>query len=159
MKKNLAKKVTLSILAGAVLMSSSVVWAADILVDEEVYWTNTSSCNYVRNEDNNPYGIVPGGTYGSPAFFYGAYDASADVFGGKVTISDGTTVNGCVNGGYSEKGSANSNEVTISGGAVGNVYGGYSENKDANGNIVTITGGEFVSVCGGENSSDTGSAN
>ena len=28
MKKNLAKKVTLSILAGAVLMSSSVVWAA-----------------------------------------------------------------------------------------------------------------------------------
>ena len=28
MKKSLAKKVTLSILAGAVLMSSSVVWAA-----------------------------------------------------------------------------------------------------------------------------------
>ena len=30
MKKNLAKKVTLSILAGAVLMSSGVVWARDI---------------------------------------------------------------------------------------------------------------------------------
>ena len=30
MKKNLAKKVTLSILAGAVLMSSSVVWAAPV---------------------------------------------------------------------------------------------------------------------------------
>ena len=29
MKKNLAKKVTLSILVGAVLMSSGVVWAAD----------------------------------------------------------------------------------------------------------------------------------
>ena len=28
MKKNLAKKVTLSILAGAMLMSSSVAWAA-----------------------------------------------------------------------------------------------------------------------------------
>ncbi|MBQ3113068.1 MAG: YadA-like family protein [Phascolarctobacterium sp.] len=34
MKKNLAKKVTLSILAGAVLMSSSVVWAASVFVTQ-----------------------------------------------------------------------------------------------------------------------------
>ena len=34
MKKNLAKKITLSILAGAMLMSSSVAWAAQAVVQE-----------------------------------------------------------------------------------------------------------------------------
>ena len=34
MKKNLAKKITLSILAGAVLMSSSVVWAGSVFVTQ-----------------------------------------------------------------------------------------------------------------------------
>jgi autotransporter adhesin len=33
MKKNLAKKITLSILAGAMLMSSSVAWAAKIEIE------------------------------------------------------------------------------------------------------------------------------
>ena len=158
MKKNLAKKVTLSILAGAVLMSSSVVWAAEhIYVDGKMHWEMVDGY-YVRHATHNSDGIVPGGTYSS-AFFNGAYDASADVSGGKVTISDGTTVNGGVYGGYSYDGNANENKVTISGGNVGYVYGGCSENKGANGNIVTIIDGEFEFVTGGENYSDTGSAN
>ena len=159
MKKNLAKKVTLSILAGAVLMSSSVVWAEDhIYVDGNMHWEMVDGY-YVRHATHNPNGTVPAGEYDRDFLGVGAYDASADVSGGKVTISDGTTVNGGVFGGYSYDGNANENKVTISGANVGFVYGGYSENKDANGNIVTITDGKFELVCGGGNYSETGSAN
>ena len=44
MKKNLAKKVTLSILAGAVLMSSGVVWAANN--PDVTGWTKNSDGYY-----------------------------------------------------------------------------------------------------------------
>jgi hypothetical protein len=112
MKKNLAKKVTLSILAGTVLMSSSVVWAADdISVDGKVYWTYDSSVSgYLRDVDNNPDGTVPEGTYYE--FFYGARESSTAVKNGKVTIKAGA-FDKSVYGGYSDSGNVSNNTVTI----------------------------------------------
>ncbi len=122
MKKNLAKKVTLSILAGAVLMSSGVVWAANN--PDVTGWTKNSS-EYVWNGTTG--GALNGEFGGNGNVFtyaiYGAKgDSSAGVSGGRVTINSGTFSN--------------------SGGSV-DIYGGYSYFDFANGNTVTICGGKF----------------
>ena len=77
---------------------------------------------------------------------------AAAVKNSTVTISDGTvgTVNRSrsVYGGYSDKGAATGNTVTITGGTVkGSVYGGYSNGGgEVSGNTVTITGGTVGDV-------------
>ncbi|MBR1976413.1 MAG: autotransporter outer membrane beta-barrel domain-containing protein [Phascolarctobacterium sp.] len=142
MKKSLARKITLSILAGAVLMSSSVVWAADdISVNGKVYWTYDSSVSgYLRNVDNNPDGTVPDGTY--YGIFYGAR-ASTAVTNGKVNIEFGA-FDSSIYGGYSDDGSVSNNTVTIKGGTFnGNISGGYSVNSYASSNTLVINGGTF----------------
>lgn len=146
MKKSLAKKITLSILAGAVLMSSSVVWAAEkaenISVDGQVYWDYTTGIGYVRNATNNPDGTVPDGTYSE--IFYGARgEASAAVTNGKVTIQFGA-FNSSIYGGYSYYGSVSNNTVTIKGGIFnGDISGGYSVKNYASSNTLEINGGTF----------------
>lgn len=142
MKKSLAKKITLGILTGAVLMSSSVVWAGDLTDGEgKVLWEEKGSF-YYRNKTNNLVGTVPDGNYSKG--FYGAHDSgSSDVTGGKVIISAGT-FRGGVYGGYSVAGIASGNIVTISGEGTevyAGVYGGSSNGSGTIDNTVTINGG------------------
>ena len=145
MKKNLAKKVTLSILAGAVLMSSSVVWAADIInvapPDTGGKWVSVGSGPYAPAYDNS---------------------SAPSASNNKVVFTNGfpETVNVYFAGGYSDSGDVESNTVTISGGEfeIVDIYGGYAKGSGAvggdtanKGNKVTISGGEFegTAVYGG----------
>ena len=147
MKKNLAKKITLSILAGAILLSSNVVWAAeDIKNGDDIIWGYFSYDGgfYLREPSNNLDGVVPDGTYNEN--FYGAFGFNGtDATGGKVTINGGTfgIANSPVSirGGFSDNGNATDNAVTISGGSVtGDVFGGCSGYGGASNNTVTISG-------------------
>ena len=69
MKKNLAKKVTLSILAGAVLMSSSVAYA----VKAPDYWIDIEGGEFLRNADTNLDGNKISSVNGTEEdYFYGS---------------------------------------------------------------------------------------
>ena len=165
MKKNLAKKVTLSILAGAVLMSSSVVWAADITDGGKLLWKeDTYVIGYVRDTVNNPDGTVPDGTYSKS--FYGVYNNSGNATDGKITISGGE-FGGDAYGGYSGASGGDyevkNNEVNITGGKfVDNryIYGGYfcGGSGNVSGNKVVISGGELsnTKIYGGRNADSSG---
>ena len=183
MKNNLAKKVTLSILAGAVLMSSSVVWAAQIIEPEpKIYWEYRDGIGgFVR--------LLPANTKGdvslviedyrdldSSEAFYGA--TSIDEYGpaanGIVTINDSIgdeyTFTGGIYGGrafisgeYASGGSdANYNKVFITTSkatiSMSGVYGGYSYGGSVEKNSVTIEAGTFSmsGVYGGD--ADDGNA-
>ena len=150
MKKNLAKKVTLSILASAVLMSSGVVWAAEnISVDGQVYWDYTTGVGYVRNATNNPNGNIPDAITSIDEQLNGAYNASGDISDGKVTIDNNVTVKKAIYGGISKGGDVERNIVTIDAGSFhGHIFGGYLntnsvDNLKVNKNIVIINGGTF----------------
>lgn len=80
---------------------------------------------------------------------YGSYAESGNA-SGDVTIEDGRFSGGVIAGAYSVTGgSANSNTVTITNGALAtggtatDVYGGYAGTGSANANIVQITGNTF----------------
>ena len=132
MKKNLAKKVTLSILAGAVLMSSSVVWAAQIIVPEpNIYWEYRDGIRgYVR---------LPANTEGDVALIiedYGSLD-SAEAFYGAVSFDeDGPAENGIVTINVSI-----GDEYTFTGGICGGaaLLDAADAGSDANNNKVSIT--------------------
>ena len=163
MKKNLAKKVTLSILAGAVLMSSSVVWAA---LDPEVSgWNRSDTYVWKGSSGEASYGEFAGADNTFSLNIYGAYKHTGDVSGGMITITGGTFKKVSSNashffyGGYSEGGDATSNTVNISGdntefipdyGIV--IYGGHAlkDSHDAcvTNNKVIISGGKFYEVNG-----------
>jgi len=163
MKKSLAKKITLSILAGAVLMSSSVVWAA-----VPSGWNEVIDVGYVRDSSTNADGTVPVGNHEKR--FYGAYDSgNNNVTHGKVKITGGSVSghNIRVYGGHSSSGDATDNEVTITGGTVGTsehkiaIYGGYSSDCAATGNKVDISGNSSITgyVYGGDSYGNTASGN
>ena len=163
MKKSLAKKITLSILAGAVLMSSSVVWAA-----VPSGWNEVIDVGYVRDSSTNADGTVPVGNHEKR--FYGAYDSgNNNVTHGKVKITGGSVsgYNIRVYGGHSSSGDATDNEVTITGGTVGTsehkiaIYGGYSSDCAATGNKVDISGNSSITgyVYGGYSYGNTASGN
>ena len=171
MKKNLAKKVTLSILAGAVLMSSSAVWAMSNTGSGSdsgstpKYWEDRPHLGYVRISKDNEFGdvslVIDDYEYlDSAEAFYGAVSGDGTVKDGIVTISGKTldgeyTFTGNIFGGVIEEGDANNNKVFInkSDAIFGDsdtdegmsVRGGYSENGgDAKGNSVTIGAGTFL---------------
>jgi len=153
MKKSLAKKITLSILAGAVLMSSSVVWAEEnpvlegwTVLSNKYIWDGTSS--------SAPNGEVNGIGHNFTRYFYGKYygdDSNTVATNGKVTITGGSFgasgSNIIVCGGYSSNSAATSNKVDISGedtNVYAVVYGGMSNGTNATeDNTVTIKGGTF----------------
>ncbi len=155
MKKNLAKKVTLSILAGAVLMSSSVVWAAEVNgappgtgwdVFKTDYYAPTDGRG-VSAFDNN----ITISDDSSVCNFAGGYSDRSDVYNNKMTISGSGQFEGEIYGGYA---TANvgvyDNHITINNARDGytftfneSIYGGYSHGTDATGNTVTIEGGNF----------------
>ena len=154
MKKNLAKMIMLSILTGTVLMSSSVVWAAEAVttppaVNGKDGWVfvdfgggsgvwHTNGKEIKLNSHGN---FVP--------MITSAYGDTSTVAQGKVTINGGEFSN--VYGGYSNSSDAISNKVNFTGGkSYGFVYGGYTQKGDAKGNIVTISGGQInVRITGG----------
>ena len=166
MKKSLAKKITLSILTGAVMMSSNVVWAApdDIIDgDNKVLWTYVTSVGYVNNSTNNPDGKLPNGINQSHDF-YGVYSNNGDVNDGKVTVDVDVHSNSTVYGGYSKNGSSDDNSVIVSGAYVHTskgVYGGYSETgSSANRNEVVINSGTLnTNVYGGASFNGTANEN
>ena len=130
MKKNLAKKVTLSILAGAVLMSSSVVWARDIT-------------------DIAPSAADPWkkGTINGGSDLYAPRIEGADTFssaGNSVLFTSTYTesMEGLFAGGYAENGDVTNNSFTVNGGYFGMIHGGRSELGDVTNNKVAISGGK-----------------
>ncbi len=150
MKKNLAKKVTLSILAGAVLMSSSVAFA----VKAPEYWIDIDGGEFLRNADTNLDGNkISSVNATEEGYFYGSMpiDEDGKASGGKVTLDEDVAV-GAVFGGFGD--TAIGNTVTISNGLVkyeaigGDGYG-------ATGNSVVINDGTigsddyFAMVAGG----------
>ena len=148
MKKNLAKKVTLSILAGAVLMSSSVVWAGVVteppITSGENGWSVLDGVWHTNGKE-----IVLDRNF---SIFYptitSAYGDTSIAAQGKVTITGGTFVD--VYGGYSKSNNAISNKVNFTGDKINNsVFGGYTENGDAKGNTVIISGGQINSMVTG----------
>ena len=170
MKKSLARKITLSILAGAVLMSSSVVWAA----------TDPDVVGWTKNDVNDAYiwkgvsGGAPNGEVNKPSDkftydFFGAYDDSNNgATGGKVTINGGTFVDTEVYGGYVESDTvdASDNKVEISkvdeNSTFGFISGGeaYGADGNANYNRVTLSAKDATykyDIYGGY--SDSGDAN
>ena len=172
MKKNLAKKVTLSILAGAVLMSSSVVWAADV-TGNIVDVTSTQSdpvygANIRGGTDSATYNTVKvsGDSTVLNSSVYGAYiwkDGTGNATNNAVEISGGT-LKGNVRGGQAVSGDANYNTVTISGGTFDGsssqqIYGGYTASGNAIGNVINISdvtfNNEIVIVAGAGGSGKT----
>ena len=168
MKKSLARKITLSILAGAVLMSSSVVWAA------------TAPSGWIsRYDGSNDYYTPPsategvissGGTY--DVRLAGTFSSTGDVTGGKITITGGTFDNPYVSGGYTTDGNAIGNEVFI--GDVSNsifhgfiiggnsyFYGDTDKSREASGNkvIIDATNAIFERNVYGGNVNITGQSN
>ena len=165
MKKNLAKKVTLSILAGAVLMSSSVVWAGQIIEPEpKIYWEYRDGIDGCVRLPANTKGdvslvIEDYGDLDSAEAFYGAvsFEEGTTAANGIVTINDNLdrsyTFTGDIYGGAAlidgedePVSDANNNKVFITTSKatiMSDVYGGYAKDGNAEGNSVTIEAGNF----------------
>ncbi len=163
MKKNLAKKVTLSVLAGAVLMSSSVVWAGvtvDVAPGSSVDgWIKVQLDSNSANDEYAPgtNGILSASdntvnlSSGTNESFAGGYAVNGDVENNKVTINVDANTNAIfqrsIYGGYAVSGDVENNKVTISGGkfvANNSIYGGYTTSGAANKNKITIEDGSFT---------------
>ncbi|MBQ3114216.1 MAG: autotransporter outer membrane beta-barrel domain-containing protein [Phascolarctobacterium sp.] len=174
MKKSLAKKITLCILAGAVLMSSSVVWAkpkppgdSSSMVEK---WERLYAGEFLRNELKNPNGqdldyVKEYYSYEEnideefeEACFYGSILPNSDseeASGGKVTLDEDDVTVYSIIGGYARydnevtlvlknNGVAESNTVTISNGEV--VYSAIGgRGYTASSNTVNISGGKIGS--------------
>jgi len=149
MKKSLARKITLSILASAVLMSSSVVWATPVTQAPDVGvsgWTEvTVGIDTIWHTSGEE--IQFGTGISTNKNFASAFNSNGDATGGKVTISGGAFNNTYIFGGLANggNGSANSNEVSISGensSTFGQIAGGWANSSatsfDASDNKVVI---------------------
>lgn len=161
MKKNLAKKITLSILAGAVLMSNSIAWAAKNPElrgwEKSSNMWNVSQYKWLGSTGGAPNGEVNGAGHTFDGSFYGVYETGKDAEGGKVTINGGTfSGRSLIYGGYVGGGNnkAKGNVVIINNGTFNaNIYGGFgaSGNIDVVSNTVEINNGTFdeMSIYGG----------
>ena len=189
MKKSLAKKITLSILAGAVLMSSSVAWARAASGGGDYNWIYSSNSEYavvfLRHPVNNEIGnkmssvIEDWGDKGvtkeslESASFLGSVTEYTNASGGIVTLDEDIAVDSLV-GGYAcddnlinsegqslsiEDGVAESNTVNISNGTV--KYSVYGGwGSTATNNTVNISGGTFYGgIVGGFALSDAATNN
>ena len=155
MKKNLARKVTLSILAGAVLMSSSVAFAVKA-PDASEYWSDLQGGEFLRNVDTNPDGNKISSVNGiGEETFYGSIpdedSEDGEASGGKVTLDENVAVGAVIGG---SGGTAIRNTVTISNGLVkreaigGQGYGVIKNSVVINGGTIGSEG-RFAMVAGG----------
>lgn len=134
MKKNLAKKITLSILAGAVLFSTSSVWAAVTTPPPGDGWTKDGFCWHTNGVE------IKLSTGTTDKRIASVYSQSSAATGGKITISGGTFGESFICGGVAAD-SASNNIVNISGGTFGesSICGGVAADSTSN-NIVNIGG-------------------
>lgn len=165
-KRNLARKILMSVLTGAVLMSSNVVWA-----DTPNGWQQINFSTYIPL---NGTGVI-----NEDGIFEGAFVGKVgpgDITGGEVIVEKGNfkgkhvsyaevseDASGMIYGAEANTGSAFENEVLINGGVFEKyndceciISGGVSKNKEARGNIVNVTAGIFndkTRISGGESES------
>ncbi|WP_418555545.1 hypothetical protein [Phascolarctobacterium faecium] len=166
MKNNLQQKVTLSLLAGAMLFgtgyiaNTSIAYAAhasnDITIKSEIIAGDdldglTVSKNAENNEkaENNTITISGGKAYD----VYAAVTGGGDAVGNTVQMSGGEVAylgGAATDYGDRKDGSAINNKVIMSGGKAQEVAGGeVFEAGIAQGNSVKMTGGEAQNVYGG----------
>ena len=157
MKKNLAKKVTLSILAGAVLFTTGSVWAADVtgqttIIDSGIHDQIINGAKISGGTDSATYNTVKvsGDSTVVNSTINGAFilgGGTGNVNSNAVEISGGTLKSVVYGGQTYGSGDANYNTVTISGGTFDGssqqIYGGYTASGDAKGNVINISGGTF----------------
>ena len=129
----------LSVLIGAVLISSNVVWAEEVLIE------NSNGNKLVFDNDYISYDRE----------IYGGYSNTGTANENKITI-EGGTFERKIYGGYSSY-SASDNLITINGGTIKDrIYGGYSSTGNADSNIVIINGGTIEKEIYGAYSNDSG---
>ena len=132
MKKNLAKKVMLSILAGAVLMSSSVVWGANAPTN----WVSVSYGSIL------PVFYHPG-TSGSNIISSGEYNV---VLAGVAIVGnsgDASSLKAATGGNLIIKGGKFSGKAVYGGAGVYETSMAGQEYAKVNNNTITIDGGSF----------------
>lgn len=120
------------------LTVSANAWAAD-----NIYGTKDGKGTTVKADAVTTGGKLNLGLGSVYDYAYGGYDANEDGLGAnknEVTINNGVEINQDVYGGYSKKGNANENSITINGGQINDdVYGGYAYYGNSNGNIVSLS--------------------
>ena len=140
------KSLTYKILAAVLALSAVNVFVPHNMLAYDITSDNTTISTGTINENiyGNGYSFtINGGTIKGDVYGVGSVYYDKDASGGNVTISGNADVTGNVNGGYSQKSSAYSNTVNISGDAkviVGTVYGGRSTDRSAHHNTVNISG-------------------
>ena len=121
--------------------------------NQELYINGGFSATGVAGGDTAADGNIVTIKSGTFIFVAGGYSERGSAKNNQVSVSGGT-VNAEVYGGYvgGGTGEATNNKVEISGGTVGSsVYGGYGYTGTAEGNNVNVTGGHItVSVYGGK---------
>lgn len=128
----MSKKAKTKILTAAVLCASTTLWASPVWAEKG----NDNGGVVIINDGKRHVGV-----YG----YYYSDDTTAE--GGNVTADgEGTNETGGIYGGYSSKGAAKNNQVTINNGSsYYQVTGGYSgADGEVSGNTVTINGGESI---------------
>ena len=128
----MSKKAKRKILTAAVLCACTTLWASPVWAEKG----NDNGGVVIINDGKRHVGV-----YG----YYYSDDTTAE--GGNVTADgEGTNETGGIYGGYSSKGAAKNNQVTINNGSsYYQVTGGYSgADGEVSGNTVTINGGESI---------------
>jgi len=159
MKKNLAKRIVLGLLTGAVLMSSSVVWAANVNTDSNTYsvYTFKDGQNDIETSFGVGYSVVNDNDGMDPGNLQGNYENSiviginSKINGEKsVALGNDATVNGSnsVALGY---GSVASDSYVVSvGGGAGAGSGVPETRKIVNVKDGSISAGSNEAVTGGQ---------
>lgn len=171
MNKLLAKKIIMSVFAGAVLFSNSSVWAADIILKpagsdvgkfegsyEELkactdwsykVWDDIYVVYYKDGCTNNEFTFGAGlqGTV-LKAEIYGGNTSVGDVKGNKVTINGGA-FEYFLYGGATYEGNVKNNTVNVNNGSLDTICGGGTYDGEAKNNVVNINGGYIEYACGG----------
>lgn len=160
MRKSLTYKILAAVLAAGSLglYAAAPAEAKDFNAPEDGTIVNEKFDNVYGN--GTPITITGGTINGN---VYGAGNGNKDYYkdasGGNVTINGNATVKSVVCGGRSNSGETYNNTVNISGGSVsGDVYGGYSYGS-ANDNEIIISGSadiENANLYGSNKSTDTG---
>ncbi|MBQ6712754.1 MAG: autotransporter outer membrane beta-barrel domain-containing protein, partial [Selenomonadales bacterium] len=146
-------KITLALVTGAFVMSSSVALAGVNIstVPPADGWVSVDGIYAPKDDWSNNTITISGGIV-EDAFAGGYADGSDDASGNKINIGAGTFEDD-IFGAYAYNGDATGNTVNITNGAFGEdayIYGGYSYG-DATGNAVTIADGTFErGIVGGE---------
>ncbi len=171
MNKLLAKKIIMSVFAGAVLFSSSSVWAADIILKpagsdvgkfEGSYEELKDCTDWSYNVWEDIYIVYHKDCYTNNELTFGAslHDTvmKAEIYGGNTGVGDVEGNKVTVNGGYFEysiyggatyEGNASNNIITVNNGSVDTVCGGGASYGEAKNNAVNVNGGYVEYVCGG----------